>query len=91
VYLDAARLLRTDPDVRARWQEMNPELQTELERHYAELVARGEIRDDVPLQTIGRFLGIVFDGIAVQLGAGFGARLDVEGTLELLRSALRPK
>ena len=91
VYLDAARLLRTDPQMRERWQELNPELQADLERHYAELVERGEVRADVPLDTIGRFLGIVFDGIAVQLGAGFGAPLDIEGTLELLRSALAPK
>ena len=90
VYLDASRLLRTDPAMRERWQTLNPELQDELERHYAELVERGEIRSDVPLETIGRFLGIVFDGIAIQLGAGFGAPLDVEGTLELLRSAVRP-
>ena len=38
-----------------------------------------------------RFLGIVFDGMAVQQGARFGAPFDVDGTLELLRSALAPK
>jgi len=91
VYLDASRMLRTDPELRARWQALNPELQTELEQLYGRLVEQGLIRADVPLDTVGRFLGIVFDGLAVQQGARFGAPIDVEGTLELLRSALAPK
>jgi hypothetical protein len=32
---------------------------------------------------------VVLDGLAVHLGAGYP--VDVEGTLELLRSALAPK
>jgi AcrR family transcriptional regulator len=91
VYLDAARMLRTDPRLRERWHALNPEGQTRLEARYRELRERGEIRDDLPLETVGRFLGVVFDGLAVQQGAGFGAPVDVEGTIELLRSALAPK
>jgi len=91
VYLDTARMLRTDPRLRERWQSLNPELQTRLEARYRQLQAAGEIRDDVELETLGRFLGIVFDGLALQQAARFGASLDVEGTLELLRSALAPK
>jgi AcrR family transcriptional regulator len=89
--LDASRMLRTDPQLRERWRTLNPEGQAELEARYRELQERGEIRDDLPLDTIGRFLGIVFDGIALQQGAGFGAPVDVDGTIELLRSALAPK
>jgi AcrR family transcriptional regulator len=91
VYLDASRMLRTDPKLRERWQALNPGPQQELERRYTALRERGEIRADLPLDTVGRFLGIVFDGIAVQQGARFGAPIDVEGTIELLRSALAPK
>jgi TetR/AcrR family transcriptional regulator, transcriptional repressor of aconitase len=91
VYLDVSRMLRTDPGLRARWQAMNPELQRELERKYTSLQERGEIRSDLALDTIGRFLGVVFDGLAVQQGARFGAPVDVKGTLELIRSALAPK
>jgi TetR/AcrR family transcriptional regulator, transcriptional repressor of aconitase len=91
VYLDAARMLRTDPELRERWRTLNPELQTDLEEMYSRLVDEGRIRADVPLETVGRFLGIVFDGLAVQQGARFGAPVDVDGTLELLRSALAPK
>jgi AcrR family transcriptional regulator len=91
VYLDASRMLRTDPELRDRWQTLNPEGQAALEARYQRLRETGEIRDDVPLETLGRFLGIVFDGIAVQQAARFGAPIDVDGTLELLRSALTPK
>ena len=91
VYLDASRMLRTDPELRERWGSLNPEGQAALEAKYRELQESGEIRDDVPLDTLGRFLGIVFDGIAVQQAARFGSPIDVDGTLELLRSAVRPK
>jgi AcrR family transcriptional regulator len=91
VYLDASRMLRTDPELRDRWRTLNPEGQAALEAHYRRLQESGEIRDDVSLDTLGRFLGIVFDGIAVQQAARFGSPIDVEGTLKLLRSAVRPK
>jgi TetR/AcrR family transcriptional regulator, transcriptional repressor of aconitase len=91
VYLDVPRLLRSDPELRERWTAMNPELNETLERRFADRVAAGEIRDDVPLETIGRFLGMVCDGLAVQLGAGFGGPVDLDGMLELLRAALAPK
>jgi AcrR family transcriptional regulator len=91
VYLDASRMLRTDPELRDRWRTLNPEGQAALEAHYRRLQESGEIRDDVSLDTLGRFLGIVFDGIAVQQAARFGSPIDVDGTLKLLRSAVRPK
>ena len=84
-------MLRTDPELRERWNALNPEGQAALEAKYRGLQESGEIRDDVPLETLGRFLGIVFDGIAVQQAARFGNPIDIEGTLELLRSAVAPK
>lgn len=91
VYLDVSRMLRTDPELRERWRTLNPEGQEALESHYRRLQETGEIRDDVSLDTLGRFLGIVFDGIAVQQAARFSSPIDVDGTIELLRSALAPK
>jgi AcrR family transcriptional regulator len=90
VYVDAARMLRTDPQLRRRWQELNPEAQARLEEQYERLQREGHVRSDVPLETVGRFLGIVFDGLAVQQAARFGAAVDVEGTIALVRSALAP-
>jgi len=89
VYLEASRLLRSDPVRREQWMERNPELRSAVSDQLLERQERGEYREDLPLETIGRFLGVVLDGLAVQLGAGFP--VDVEGTLELMRSALAPK
>jgi AcrR family transcriptional regulator len=91
VYLDASRLLRTDPQLRERWTKLNPELQKELERRFQERVDAGEIRADLSLDVVGRFLGIVFDGLAVQQAARFSSPIDAHATIELLRSALAPK
>ena len=91
VYLDVSRMLRTDPSLRERWLARNPRLAAELEAKYAALQAAGEIRSDLPLETVGRFLGFVFDGIALQVAARFGPPIDGDGTIELLRSALAPK
>ena len=91
VYLDASRMLRTDPQLRERWGSLNPDAQAQLERHYTELQKTGHVRSDLPLETIGRFLGLLFDGLAVQQAARFGGPIDVDGTIELLRSALAPK
>ncbi len=91
VYLEASRMLRTDPTLRERWAHLNPELQQQLEEHYRTLQRLGEVRTDLPLDAVGRFLGIVFDGIAVQQAARFSSRIDVDATIELLRSALAPK
>ncbi len=89
VYLDVPRMLRADDALRERWRSFNPELQTRLAERFAAEQAAGELRSDVTLETLGRFLGILLDGLALQQGAGFG--IDAEGTLELVRSALAPQ
>ena len=91
VYLDASRLLRTDPSLRERWAHLNPALQADLEARFRALVDAGEIRRDLPFDAVGRFLGIVFDGLAVQQAARFSSPIDAHATIELLRSALAPK
>lgn len=89
LYLDVGRMLRTDPELRERWLSFNPEMQQRLAERFVELQEAGELRSDLTLNTLGRFLGVVLDGLAVQQGARFG--IDVEGTIALVRSALAPK
>src|SRR5690348_10269955 len=72
LYLDVPRMLRTDPALRERWVSFNPEMRHRLAQRFEELQAAGELRTDVTLHTLGRFLGIVLDGLAVQQGAQFG-------------------
>jgi AcrR family transcriptional regulator len=89
LYLDVPRMLRTDEALRERWLSFNPELQERLAERFTELQAVGELRSDLTLNTLGRFLGILIDGLAVQQGSRFG--IDVDGTIELVRSAIAPK
>ena len=88
-YLEVARILRNDPARRKQWQQRNPELDAQIEAHLAQRRADGTDRSDLPLDSVGMFLGIVLDGISLHLAAGFP--VDVESTLELVRSALAPK
>jgi TetR/AcrR family transcriptional regulator, transcriptional repressor of aconitase len=87
-YLDVPRMLRTDEELRERWLSFNPEVRVTLAEQFESLQAAGELRSDLTLNTLGRFLGVILDGLAVQQGSRFG--IDVEGTIELVRSALAP-
>ena len=89
VYLENARLLRTDAAFRERWKSRNPELEQLAEEYLTRQQADGEIRDDLPAETIGRFLGLVADGIAVQTSSGFP--VDIEPVLGLVRDAITPR
>jgi len=89
VYLENVRLLRTDPAFRERWKTRNPELEERAHEYLARLQAAGELRDDLPLEQIGKFFGLVADGIALQTSAGFP--VDVEPVLGLVRDAIAPR
>ena len=89
VYFEIMRMLRTDPELRERWAQRNPDLHVQVANHLAQCQRDGLYRDDLELEAIGQFLGIVLDGLTVHLGAGFP--VDVEGTIELVRAALAPK
>jgi AcrR family transcriptional regulator len=89
LYLDVPRMLRTDDVLRERWNSLNPEVRQRLADRFRELQTAGELRSDLTLNALGRFLGVVLDGLAVQQGSRFG--IDVEGTIELVRSALAPQ
>lgn len=89
VYLEHVRHLRTDPALRERWKNRTPDEDRTALEHMLALQASGEVRDDVPPETIGHFLGLVVDGIALQTGAGFP--VDLEPMLGLIRDAIAPR
>jgi hypothetical protein len=82
-------MLRTDPARRELWLQRNPELRTAVGEHLAVCQADGVYRSDLPVESIGAFLGVVLDGLAAQIGTGFP--VDADGTLTLVRAALAPK
>ena len=82
-------MLRTDPALRERWLRHNEEHDLLLLERMRELQAHGEVRDDVEPTVVGRFLGVVLDGIA--LGVGAGVRDDVEPLIRLVEDAIAPR
>jgi AcrR family transcriptional regulator len=89
VYLENGRRLRTDEEFRERWKTRNPELEQRAHEWLADKQARGEIRDDLPLEDIGRFFGLVVDGVALHVSMGF--LVEVEPVLALVRDAVAPR
>lgn len=86
-YLEVGRRLRTDAAFHARWEQRAPEAEERIKQRLEAALAAGEVRDDVPLQSVGRFVGIVLDGLALRLAAGFPAPAAAE-ILTLLESAI---
>ena len=67
----------------------HPELSEELRLRIAELQERGELRNDLDADQIGRFLGLLTDGIAVQISSGFP--IEIDPLLTLVGSAIGPQ
>jgi AcrR family transcriptional regulator len=89
VYLENGHRLRTDAEFRERWKARNPELEQRAHDWLVHLQAEGQIRDDLPFEAIGRFFGLVIDGVAVNMSMGFP--VDVEPILTLVRDAIAPR
>src|SRR4051794_24332432 len=89
VYLEIGRMLRTDAAVRAAWEVRDPGMQERVGASIAAGQADGTYRADVPVESIGAFVGLLVDGLALHRAAGY--EVDVESLLVLLRSALAPK
>lgn len=68
--LEIAKMLRTDPEFRARWQEHQQildEAVLERLRHNAKL---GRMRDDVPIGVLHLYLETMLDGFITRLASG---------------------
>jgi len=89
VYLDVVHRLRTDAAFRERWdQRMPKEQENEIVARMKQEQAAGHLRSDLEPEQIGKFLGVVFDGLAVQRAAGYDPPLEV--LLQLVTETLAP-
>jgi AcrR family transcriptional regulator len=86
VYFEVARKFRHDPDLRRQWSQRAPDIEVQVVEQIRRLQADGTYRADATVDEIGRFLGVVIDGVVSQ--ASFGERFDVEGVLKLVRTAV---
>ena len=74
VYLEFGRRMKSDSELRERWKTIAPEEARERSKAWiADAQAAGELRADIDGDDIGRFLGIIVDGIASQRAFGFDA------------------
>jgi len=89
VYLEIHRVLRTNPELRARWEKRNPELDVRLRERVEAQQRRGELRADVGVEDIGTFLGLIVDGLV--LNASSGATYDLDALLKLVVGAIGPQ
>ena len=89
VYLEIARMLRTDPSLREAWLQRSGEHDELLLERMRELQAGGAVRDDFDAKEVGRFLGLVLDGVALSVGAG--VPVDVEPVIRLVDDAIAPR
>lgn len=72
VYVEFGRRLRASAELRERWKQIAPqEVQERVKAWMVDAQRRGELRDDLEPEQLGRFLGIVLDGIVVQRALGF--------------------
>lgn len=90
VYLEFGRRLKSDAELRARWLEIAPAEARERSRGWVERrQAEGGLRGDVPAEEIGKFIGVVIDGIASQRALGFDPP-DSELVLRFVNDAIGP-
>jgi len=89
VYLEILRHLRTNETLREQWMHRAPEVNERLREHLLEQQARGELRADVAVDDIGRFMGLIVDGLV--LSASVGAEVDLEPLLKLVVAAIGPQ
>lgn len=89
VYLGVAHRLRTDAAFRERWKDRAPkDLERQIVYRMRGEQEAGELRSDLDPDQIGRFIGVVLDGLVMHRAAGFDPPVDV--VLSLLRDALGP-
>lgn len=89
VYLEFGRRLKADPELRERWQAIAPSEARERSKAWiAAAQAAGELRSDVEGDDLGRFLGVIVDGVASQRAFGFDPP-DRALLLRLTRDAIR--
>ena len=89
VHFELIGILRTNPEMRDEWAERTPGLNRELTERFAEMQRRGELRRDISVDALLTFLGLVLDGVVVQVTAGYPVETDP--VLKLVSAAISPQ
>jgi AcrR family transcriptional regulator len=86
--LEVSRRLRTDQEFADRWSARADAIGTATRDRLARQRDAGTLREDVPPQTLQRFLELVLDGLVMHLGTG-RSTADLSPVLDLVEEAVR--
>ncbi len=89
VYFELIGMLRTNLDLRDEWANRTPGLNRQLIEQVEEMQRRGELRSDMPTDSLLTFLSLVLDGVVVHVTAGYS--LDTDSVLKLVSAAIAPQ
>jgi TetR/AcrR family transcriptional regulator, transcriptional repressor of aconitase len=86
--LEVSRRLRTDPDFARRWAQRSAAIAAATAERLRRQRDAGVLRDDVPVEVLGRFLDLAYDGLVLHLATGRPAD-GLDRVLDLVEEAVR--
>ncbi len=86
--LEVSRRLRTDQEFADRWAARAEAIAAATRDRLSRQRTAGALREDVPLETLQRFLELALDGLVMQLGTG-RSTADLSPVLDLVEEAVR--
>ena len=88
VHLELIGRVRTDDDFKRRIEERQQRAAVAINRAHAEIAQRtGELRDDISIEELGKFLNLVLNGLALQRATG-DEPVSVDLVVRLLNDAI---
>jgi AcrR family transcriptional regulator len=86
--LEVSRRLRTDPDFARRWAQRSAAIAAATAERLRRQRDAGVLRDDVPVEVLGRFLDLAYDGLVLHLATGRPVD-GLDRVLDLVEEAVR--
>jgi TetR/AcrR family transcriptional regulator, transcriptional repressor of aconitase len=88
--LEVSRRVRTDPGFAERWAQRIGAIEAATAERLKRQREAGTLRDDVPLDTLIRFLELAYDGLVLHLAMGRPAG-DLGPVLDLVEETVRKR
>lgn len=86
--LEITRMLRTDPNFRARWLEHQQVIDDALRARLQRNAEASRMRDDVPLDVLLTYLEVVMDGLITRVASNLGTDY-LEEMLDMVENSVR--
>jgi AcrR family transcriptional regulator len=87
-HLEVSRRLRTDPDFRPRWAQQSMALTAATKDRLKRQLEAGNLRTDVPVEVLARFLELALEGLLSKLAMGLPPD-DLEPVLDVVEASVR--